>query len=309
MEKSDFDLIVNAIKSGECLAFLGAGACTPFVDHNGKKIDGHPTGGQLAETLAKQCGYPNGKDKDYDLLKVAQYFLYSKSGKREPLEKAIQNEIQKYREPRPIHTVLAQLKSVKIIITSNYDTLLERELEKYNRILTRHVYNPRNPRTGHFSHSIYFKDDEVILYKMHGTIEEPKSMVITQSDYISYLANLHNVDRGMPEFFRKTMMPQSTLLFLGYSLEDWNFQVIWEGVLYNCAIPKEKEEKEAYALVSKPTHFQKKYWLKKNVEIFDQDLTDFAKKLAKSFELDIPLLGIKNGRKEESNEPGTLQVP
>lgn len=33
------------------------------------------------------------------------------------------------------------------------------------------------------------------------------------------------------EYFWKMMIPQRTLLFLGYSLADWNFQVIWEGVL------------------------------------------------------------------------------
>jgi hypothetical protein len=124
---------------------------------------------------------------------------------------------------------------------------------------------------------------------MHGTVEEPGSMVITQSDYIYYLANLHDVHRGMPEYFRKTMIPQSTLMFLGYNLEDWNFQVIWEGVLSGYA--QQALRKEAYALVMGSTHFQRKYWSRKNVDIFDQDLTEFAVQLAEHFNLEVPQLG------------------
>jgi uncharacterized protein YhdP len=49
MEKEDLKLIINAIESGKCLAFLGAGACTPFKNHKNEIIKGLPTSGQLAE--------------------------------------------------------------------------------------------------------------------------------------------------------------------------------------------------------------------------------------------------------------------
>jgi prophage maintenance system killer protein len=228
------------------------------------------------------------------LLTVAEYFIYAYGGDREPLERALRDEIQKPCGPRPIHTVLAQLEQVKIIITSNYDDLLEQEIPKYGRKLARHVYNPRNPRTGHFDFTTFLETDDIVLHKMNGTAEEPGSMVITQSDYIYYLANLTDIDRGMPEYFRKIMIPQCTLLFLGYSLEDWNFRVIWEGVLSGCA--HRHIRKDAYALVKNPDHFQKKYWARRNIDILDKDLTEFALHLAEYFKLDIPQLDIKKGR-------------
>jgi hypothetical protein len=228
------------------------------------------------------------------LLTAAEYFLYTHGGDREPLERVVRDEIQKPCGPRPIHTVLAQLEQVKIIITSNYDNLLEQEISVYGRKLTRHVYNPRNPRTGHFDFTTFLEPDDIVLHKMHGTVEEPGSMVISQSDYIYYLANLTDMDRGMPEYFRKIMIPQCTLLFLGYSLEDWNFRVIWEGVLSGYA--HRNLRKNAYALVKNPGHFQKKYWARRNIDIFHQDLTEFAIQLAGHFKLDIPQLNIKNGR-------------
>ncbi|UCH96505.1 MAG: SIR2 family protein [Candidatus Aminicenantes bacterium] len=289
MKEEDLKLIINAIESGKCLAFLGAGACTPFKNHKSKVIKGLPTGGQLAKTLAEKCQYSNGNA--YDLLKVAEYFMYAYGGDRDMLEKAVREEIQKTCAPRPIHTVLAQLEQVKIIITSNYDNLMEEELRKYGRKLTRNVYNRQNSRAAHFNHSPILEKGELVLHKMHGTIEEPESIVITESDYISYLANLYDKDRGMPEYFRKTWIPFCTLLFLGYGLADWNFRVIWEGVLSGYA--QQALRKEAYALVMGSTHFQRKYWSRKNVDIFDQDLTEFAVQLAGHFNLEIPQLGIE----------------
>ena len=289
MEEQDLQLIFNAIESGKCLAFLGAGTCTSY-EINKTEEAGLPTGKELAEWLAEKCQYTNGPV--YDLQRVSEYFVYSYGGDREPLEKALKQKIQISCKPRPIHTVLSQLTKVKIVITSNYDTLLENELTKYGRKLTRHVYNPLNPRTGHFRWTTFFEEGEIVLHKMHGSIDEPGSLVITRSDYIEYLANLMDIDRGMPEYFRKIMIPQCTLLFLGYSLEDWNFQVIWRGVLTTYA--NRNLRKDAYAIIKNPPHQQKKYWSRQNIDIFDGDITEFAIKLAEHFNLEIPQLGIEN---------------
>jgi len=288
VDTEEFKLIVRAIESGECLVFLGAGACTPFTDNNGKEIPGLPTGKQLAAILAQRCEPTNGKD--LDLARIAEYFLYESSGRRNSLTDILREQIQVCRQPRPIHTVLAQLKPIKIIITTNYDTLLETELRQYGRLLTPSVYRRLDSQAGRFDHSPTLKEGEVILHKMHGTIEEPDSMIITESDYITYLADLANIDRGMPEYFRKTWFPFCTPLFLGYSLEDWNFKVIWEGVLgdYN----RRREKKRGYALVKSAEHFRKTYWSSRNIDIFEQDLTEFAARLAGHFNLEIPQLGI-----------------
>ncbi|MDQ1353855.1 MAG: hypothetical protein QG657_4162 [Acidobacteriota bacterium] len=288
MEREDLNLIINAIDSGRCLAFLGAGACTPFKNNRGEEIPGLPTGSQLARILADKCRYSNGHPDD--LLKVAEYFVYTCSGSREDLEKIVRAEIQKPCQPRPIHTVLAQLEKIKIIMTSNYDTLMEEELRQYGRRLVSNIYKRGSSTAAHFNHSPLLEEDEVVLHKMHGTVEDPESIVITESDYIYYLANLNDKDRGMPEYFRKTWIPFCTLLFLGYSLGDWNFRVIWEGVLSGYAAANLK--KSAYALVRNPSHQQKTFWTRRNIDVFDQDLNEFAKQLAEHFNLEIPQLGI-----------------
>lgn len=289
MEEQDLKLIFNAIASGKCLPFLGAGACTNFLKPDGQEEAGLLTGSQLAELLAKKCQYTNGSV--YDLPKIAEHFLYENNGDRHALETAVRDLLQKRCAPRPIHTALAQLCQIRVVMTSNYDTLLESELGNYDRKLIKHIYNPTNPKTGHFQGTIFFGERDVILHKMHGSIDDPGSMVITESDYIHYLAHLHDLDRGMPEYFRRTIIPQFTLLFLGYSLQDWNFKVLWEGVLATHASPY--LQRDAYAIMRKPSHQQAKHWIKKNIDILDMDLTDFAVKLAEHFNLEIPQLDIK----------------
>lgn len=295
MEQDDLKLIFNAIDSGKCLVFLGAGACASYhvSDHD---EPGLPLGRELAEFLAKQCEYSNGPV--YDLQKVAEYFVYFHCGDRDQLEKAVKEKIQIVCKPRPIHTVLAQLNKIRIVITSNYDTLFETELTRYGRKYNRHVYNPLNPRTGHFSYQSPLVEDVLILHKMHGSVEEPGSLVITLSDYIKYLANLTDFDRGMPQYFRN-LIPQYTLLFLGYSLEDWNFRVIWEGVLSTYA--NSNLRKDAYALVKSPSHLQKKYWSRRNIDILDGDITELSIRIAERYGLEIPQLGIE--KKAEVTQP------
>ena len=138
--------------------------------------------------------------------------------------------------------------------------------------------------------------------------------MITQSDYIRYLANLNDLDRGMPEYFRKMMIPQMALLFLGYSLEDWNFRVIWEGVLSSHQM--HGVQKISYAVVKQPSDFQKMFWFSRKVKILDGDLTEFAVKLAERFQLEIPQLGIRKEtpaassavarKKRDPNKPVTI---
>ncbi len=284
------DLIFEAISSGRCLAFLGSGASTTFKDPSGKEVPGLPTGGELAEALATRCGYTNGRA--YDLAKVAEYFLYRKSGDRTELERVVRENVPVACPPRPIHTVLAQLSQLRVVITTNYDKLLEHEIDRYGRLLTRHVHDQRDSKTGHFQGTVFFGENskEIILHKMHGTIEDPGTMIITESDYIRYLAQLTNADQGMPEYFRKTIIPQFTLLFLGYSLSDWNFRVIWEGVL--SSYPVTSSAKWSYALVKDAQPFTTTYWSAKRIQVIGHDLTDFAVALARQFNLEIPQLGM-----------------
>jgi len=154
-----------------------------------------------------------------------------------------------------------------------------------------HVHDKRDAKTGHFDDCrLNLEKNDVVLYKMHGSVEKPGSLIITRGDYYYYLSKLNDLDCGMPAYFRLHTLPRCTLLFLGYSLEDSDFHVIWDGVLSSYA--DRNLRKGSYALVKSATPLQKKYWARRNVDITEYDLTEFAKQLAGHFNLEIPQLKI-----------------
>lgn len=289
MEQDDLKLIFTAIESGKCLAFLGAGACMTYRTID-KEEPGLPSGKELAKWLAEKCKYTNGSI--YDLQKISEYFVYINNGDREPLENAIKEKIQIDCKPRPIHSALSQLTQIKFVITSNYDDLLEQELRKYQRNIIPHIHNSQDPHNAKFEGPLFLNEKDIVLYKMHGCISKPETIIITHSDYIHYLSILTHSERGMPDYFRKRLLTKCTLLFLGYSLNDWNFQVIWDGIIWSNENSRHLL-RDAYALVKHPSHFDIRYWTKRNVFVLNQDLTEFAIKLAEYFNLEIPQLEIK----------------
>lgn len=287
-------LIIKAIEDKKCLPFLGAGASVNYVGKDGE-VPGLPRGGELGEKIAKDCGYRNGST--YDLPRVAEYHVYRASGDRHPLHKLIQTELAAIKQPRPIHTVLAQLHQIQFAITTNYDRLFERALDEQGRILTTDIYDQTSSTTAHFDCDPSPEPPQIVLHKMHGSIDRPATMIVTQSDYIRYLANLNDRDLGMPDVFRLAI-PRKTLLFLGYSLEDWNFQVIWEGVL--ARHHANRTPLKSYAILKAPddpdkAEFQRSFWSDRGVKLIYQDLTAFAATLAERFKLDVPQLGIRQG--------------
>jgi len=65
-------------------------------------------------------------------------------------------------------------------------------------------------------------------------------------------------------------------------------------------------QKVSYAVVKKPTDFQKMFWFTRKVKILDDDLTEFAARLAERFNLEIPQLGID---KKEAAGAATAPKP
>jgi hypothetical protein len=154
------------------------------------------------------------------------------------------------------------------------------------------VHEKDNPKTGHYNEpGISLEENDVVLHKMHGSIDRPGTLIISRSDYVKYLAYWNDFDHGMPEYFRKHTLPKCILLFLGYSLEDWDFQVIWEGLLATYANSQELR-KRSFAVIRSASPLQRDYWATRSVNIKEYDLTDFAKALAEKYNLVIPQLNI-----------------
>jgi hypothetical protein len=77
-----------------------------------------------------------------------------------------------------------------------------------------------------------------LVYHLHGSWERPRSLVLTQRDYLEFLANVvaakgNDDDHRMIPPQILTALATRPLLFIGYSLQDWTFLVLFHGLLRN----------------------------------------------------------------------------
>jgi hypothetical protein len=217
--------LLLAIQYNNCTPFLGAGACSDVL----------PTGRQIAEQWAKDFDYPF-PDRS-NLVRVAQYLAVLQNGNfpkyliREELEKRAQPDFNDEGEP---HRVLAEF-PFPIYITTNYDSFMVQALERQNRKPTQyvckwHLAGRRQGRLQAMSDPLPEPTAEnPLVFHLHGLLREFDTMVLTEDDYIDFLANMSEERDLIP---RPVMdaISRSHLLFMGYSLEDLNFKVLFRRV-------------------------------------------------------------------------------
>ncbi|MCB0194350.1 MAG: CHAT domain-containing protein [Anaerolineae bacterium] len=64
-----------------------------------------------------------------------------------------------------------------------------------------------------------------------GNKEQLENIVLSEDDYLEQLIRLHTRPHELLPANVNTALTKHSLLFLGYSLDDWEFRVIWQGLL------------------------------------------------------------------------------
>lgn len=246
-----YGIIRDQLERGEIIPFLGAGAslCGRPVDGEGHRAEwtGHsepflPSGAELGRWLGNKCRYPEDL-ASADLAKIASY--YEIRAQRQLLTRSLTEVFARDYPCTALHDFLAEWPRPLLIVTTNYDDLIEKAFRTYNRpyhLVTHPEFaeyagcvlwwppdadEPRAERPNEFQLEL---DDISIIYKMHGTASAAawNSFVITEEDYVRFLAQMTE-RQAVPARF-KLKFQQSRFLFLGYGLRDWNFRVMLEGL-------------------------------------------------------------------------------
>jgi hypothetical protein len=281
-----WEVILDRIKdSGDvhkkgCVPFLGAAV---NISRREPRYDGLRLGAQVALELKKRTRF-TGRDPR-NLARVALEFQVNRdrAGLIEELKKILPDAEC---EPSPLLNTLAAL-PFKLIVSTNYDRLMERALElhghRYEPIVQPIEGFPNTSETTDWFTRLEGDKEVLLLYKIHGTFQEHglSPLIVTEDDYIEFLtvAGVENI--GCPRLIAKHLTP-STLLFLGYGLEDWDFRAIYKKLinsLHRYEIP------QSFAIQKDPPAYLVKYWQKQkeNVEIYNVDLYDFAGELEKRY--------------------------
>jgi hypothetical protein len=219
-------LLMTRIEEGRCTPFLGAGACQPTL----------PLGSEIAQKWAEEYEYPF-EDVD-NLTRVAQFLAVSYDPmfpKEAILRQFFRNvrppDFEKDAEP---HGVLASL-PLPVYVTTNYDDFMVRALQARRKVPKREFCCWNKYITGHSSVFDAESGFELtaatpVVYHLHGHSKVPESLVLAEDDYLDFLVNIQS---GKFEFPPRIVgaLTGSSLVFIGYSLEDVSFRVVFRGIV------------------------------------------------------------------------------
>lgn len=179
--------------------FIGAGLSIPagFVDWR-----------NLLRNIAKDLNLDI--DQEHDLLAVAQYEVNRKGGSRDSINKTIVEWFSKEGKITDTHRILARI-PISSVWTTNYDHLLE---EAYADANKRFDVKYRVSQL-----TIRKPNRDVVIFKMHGDVDDPNEAILTKDDYECY-------ESEFGAFIVQLLsdLTSKRLLFMGFSFSDPNIE-------------------------------------------------------------------------------------
>lgn len=208
MSNNLFDEIKVYRQKNKVSFFVGAGV---------SRLSGFPSWEGLVQKIADELGYHYEVNKEGNpifsseqLLQIPQMYATSKD-KDTYLEK-VEESFSKECSPNIVHDLILAFSPCNIL-TTNYDTLLEDTATKYGR----------NYSIINCDASISEVETQNYIVKVHGDFSS--DFVLKEEDYLNYENNYKLVDNVV-----KTIFATNLVIFIGYSLNDYNIKLILNWV-------------------------------------------------------------------------------
>lgn len=221
------ELIAQSVRSERCILFLGAGvhapppAESPFDYPEPQRP---PMGSDLSKQLAGECDFEHllkGQDAS-NLQRTA--LAYECTNGRYELVAAITAAVQTDKRASPMLRGLAEL-GFPVVISTNYDRLFEDALEDAGKHPRWVIYTPDRERTTDYQDPSVA---EPVVFKIHGDITKPNTLVITDEDYIQFVLRMNSKRPYDPiPLTLQRLLTDWTTLFVGYSLLDFNLRLLF----------------------------------------------------------------------------------
>jgi DNA-binding SARP family transcriptional activator len=249
---------------------------------------------ELAAELSRRFGYP---EDDRTLPRVAQYVAVMKG--TGPLYDELHELIDTDLAPTSVHRFFASLPPVlrergaphQLIVTTSYDTALERAFADAGEECDVVSYLATGRNRGRFCHvapdggatvielpntyaSELSLEERTVILKLHGQIErgqdrEWESFVVTEDDYIGYLAQTELANAVPVSLAAK--LRRSHFLFLGYTMADWNLRVILHRLWGD-----EPPSYRSWAVQPEPKPLEREFWRHRDVEVLEVGLAEYV---------------------------------
>ena len=222
--------IGDKVRAGECILFLGAGAHYPPPPGSGfayPEAQRPPLGSALSRSLGAECDFEKQFPKDsVGNLQRVSLFYEVKNG-RQNLVRKISDAVFQGKRPSPILCALARLK-FPLVVTTNYDQLYELALQAAGKTPLVSVYNKNGDQpTRDYPGNL--DPHQPFVVKVHGDVQSPESIVITDEDYIQFVLRMSDKEpyNPVPLTYRFFFTKWPTL-FVGYSLLDYNLRLLFK---------------------------------------------------------------------------------
>ena len=204
--------LIIALKNKKCVLFVGSGLSAAA---------GYKSWSGLIETLVSEAKkLPHARtagieefEKDKDYFTLAEFARTALGVSR--YGNILKSEFDRRASPTPAHVAIANT-AYRGVITTNYDRLLEAVYSK-ERGWPPNDFTPESVSALAGAMS----SEEPFIFKMHGNITSPESVVLTGRDYDRLILRSPHV-----RSFLQAVFLTNTLLFVGYSVRDPDFQLV-----------------------------------------------------------------------------------
>jgi hypothetical protein len=228
LDEHDWQVLLTRVRNRRCTPFLGAGASAHVL----------PTGRQLADRWAEEVGYPL-PERD-DLARVSQYMAITFSDPLFPKEQVAElcKEVEPAQalQPNDCYDIISEL-DLPLFVTTNYDDLLLHALQ-HKRKEPKALLCPWNSHVYKLADGTYNYQPtpaKPAVYYLHGSASEAGSIVLTEDDYLDFIVwvTAHWGDEAHISHIApavKDALARTSMLFIGYSQNDWSFRVLMRSI-------------------------------------------------------------------------------
>jgi len=280
----------------EVLRVLVAGRLVPVL---GTDVN------ELATRLAQRFDYAeNGSG----LPSVAQYVAVMQGFG--PLYDELHTLLETDAPPTPVHRFFAALPPLlrergvphQLLVTTSYDLALESAFLAAGEEFDVVSYLAAGSARGKFCHidpsghgtlidlpNLYATELSLerrsVILKLHGQVDrgperEWESFVVTEDDYIDYLAQT-DLASAVPVSLAAKLR-RSHFLFLGYTMADWNLRVVLNRLWSDQPLSY-----RSWAVQPEPKPLEREFWRRRSVEVHELPLDRYVASLARYAGLDL----------------------
>lgn len=220
LDGDDWDLLMKRLARGGVTPIVGWSMTSPAL----------PSRQEIADAMASESGYPIHDSAD--LPKVAQYVAVTddKLAPKEEVAALVRDKtLNDLGDGAVAYQALAEL-PVPVYLTTNFDDLLHQALSSAGKTPTREVCPWRNPPPESSSPLVAPTPERPLVYHLYGHPSDPASMVLTEDDYFDYVVAVSRHKSIMSTSVTQALSATS-LVLLGYHLEDWMFRVLIRGLV------------------------------------------------------------------------------